>query len=602
MAAQPTASSWNNFKAEDAGCDIWGKQRLQLAVILRDDVLPKALAGTGVHTFVENGTLLGAHRNQRFIPHDDDFDFCLLHESGEAEAKRVTAEQLLPAVQRLLPAPYRARMVTSYSDKIECYDPRAGFYTLPGPQYGGADYPYVIVDLQVYHASTAGAVAGGVVGAEGEDGRDKKCYLGNYRAKSSPTQVYRYLASNVFPLGSIELEGEVFPAPGNVLAALEGNYGSLATGARYNADTGKYDAPLSPPRPPLLSPLTPPYVPEAAAVAAAAFAASPTYSFIFQGVSHEQRVFALAWLFERNFLLRLEEEAAAARSASASSALSSSSAAAAVRPGATQCHFDGGGDGKGDGEPSLACFFMLQPPEAGEITFFQMCRAGILLAPFKFGLGAFRRLLQVKAWYEKQEHALAAELAACNGGDALPYCLLERMVVVPALQGKGVGSKCLKEALDAVAGRGQGVLLATQEARNVRFYEGLGFETIHETDFHEDFHEHEHTLAGGETVTGSTGFTGLTGFTAGEPIHNWFMFKSPPGRKGYGRALVEARRVKQLKRRDAEAAAAAVGGGRAGGGRAGAVGAGWRRVSRGRVAALVAVSAGLMFAVSRRGR
>ena len=183
-------------------------------------------------------------------------------------------------------------------------------------------------------------------------------------------------------------------------------------------------------------------------------------------------------------------------------------------------------------------------------------------------------------------------------------CLLERMVVVPALQGKGVGSKCLKEALDAVAGRGQGVLLATQEARNVRFYEGLGFETIHETDFHEDFHENanEHTLAGGETVTGSTGFTGLTGLTAGEPIHNWFMFKSPPGRKGYGRALVEARRVKQLKRRDAEAAAAAVGGGRAGGGRAGAVGAGWRRVSRGRVAALVAVSAGLMFAVLRRGR
>jgi hypothetical protein len=215
---------------------------LQLAVVLRDAVLPEVLAGTGVHAFVENGTLLGAHRNSSFIPHDDDFDFCLLHESTEADAKRVTAELLLPAVQRLLPAPYQARMVTSYwsySDKIECFDPGPGFYTLPGPQYGGADYPYVIVDLQVYHASTAGAVAGGVVGGSGAD----KCYLGNYRAKASPTQVYRYLASNVFPLGEIELEGEVFPAPGNVLAALEGNYGSLAKGARYNTDTGKYDAP-----------------------------------------------------------------------------------------------------------------------------------------------------------------------------------------------------------------------------------------------------------------------------------------------------------------------------------------------------------------------
>ena len=233
------AGSWNNFKAKDAGCDRWGAQRLQLALVVRDLVLPQALDGTEVHAFVENGTLLGAHRGGRFIPHDDDFDFCLLHESPEAEARRFTADVLLPRVQALLPAPYEARLVATYSDKIECFDPGPGFYTLPGPQYLGADYPFVICDLQTYHATTAGAAPGGVAGGSGTD----KVYLANYRAKARPAQVYRYLASHVFPLGVIELEGEFFPAPRNVLGALEGNYGSLAKGALYNAETGKYEVP-----------------------------------------------------------------------------------------------------------------------------------------------------------------------------------------------------------------------------------------------------------------------------------------------------------------------------------------------------------------------
>ena len=70
---------YNNFKKPDAGCDKYGIPRLKLAVYLRDYVLNQL----DKHTFIENGTLLGAYRNQKFIPHDDDFDFGILLENKD---------------------------------------------------------------------------------------------------------------------------------------------------------------------------------------------------------------------------------------------------------------------------------------------------------------------------------------------------------------------------------------------------------------------------------------------------------------------------------------------------------------------------------------
>ena len=50
------------------------KQRLELAVELRDNILPNIKQPW----FIENGTLLGAWRNNKFIDHDDDFDYAIL--------------------------------------------------------------------------------------------------------------------------------------------------------------------------------------------------------------------------------------------------------------------------------------------------------------------------------------------------------------------------------------------------------------------------------------------------------------------------------------------------------------------------------------------
>ena len=68
------------------------------------------------------------------------------------------------------------------------------------------------------------------------------------------------------------------------------------------------------------------------------------------------------------------------------------------------------------------------------------------------------------------------------------------MVVKPAHQGKGLGSKCLGDAL----GSNMPVLLATQEDKNVRFYSRQGFTVFSEYDF-----------------VGADGTV----------VHNWFMVR-----------------------------------------------------------------------------
>ena len=204
-------SSDNNFKNPISGMDKYGEPRMRLAVLLRDKILNKL----DIPWTIENGTLLGAWRNGRFILHDDDFDIALFCENDP----KPNIPFILRKIKQLLPAPYEARYVSTYADKIEVYDPGYGEYNLLGAKYNGASFHHCTVDLQFYQ-------------------RVGEKYISLYYIYPTTKSVYY---KDMYPLSNIKLEGESFQAPFNTEGFLTSVYGSLSPKAKFNTITGFYE-------------------------------------------------------------------------------------------------------------------------------------------------------------------------------------------------------------------------------------------------------------------------------------------------------------------------------------------------------------------------
>ncbi len=198
-------------KNRGVGCDLYGKDRLRVAKILKD-----ILRTSGIEWFLDAGSLLGAYRNGKFIQHDDDLDFGLLIrlESFDVLEKLLELSRIF-FVQ--LPYPLEARLVTTYTDKIEVYDPTFGKFILADPSYDGADFHFVTVDLQTYPVDNRGIVRS------------------THRRRS-----FEVMIDDVLPLKTIDLEGESFPCPCRPKTYLEANYGCIEIGAIYDPVTRKY--------------------------------------------------------------------------------------------------------------------------------------------------------------------------------------------------------------------------------------------------------------------------------------------------------------------------------------------------------------------------
>ena len=177
---------------------------------------------------------------------------------------------------------------------------------------------------------------------------------------------------------------------------------------------------------------------EATTLAASAFQSTPSYAYMVPDDSGRSTF--LRWLFERNFWLRLQTDCC-------------------------RCTYD---EATGD----LISFFMFVKPSVPHPSLMDNLRAGLVGGAFIHGFGAVRRLLQTKSWFEvKQEEVLGSREAIS----------LERMVVLPAYQGKGVGSRALSESLKEADALRLPCVLATQEERNVVFYGRLGFKVVDES-------------------------------------------------------------------------------------------------------------------------
>jgi len=203
---------YNNYKNIDAGNDKYGGPRLKLATYLRDNVLNKL----NKTWFIENGTLLGAFRNNKYINNDDDFDIGILINSKD-EIKNISKKILT-----FLPIHYKLRLIDSYCNKIEIYEPKYGDYILKGPQYNGCNFHYVTVDLQFY--------------LKENNYYQQLYFLFPYEIKINHDIIY--------PLKKITLENEIFHTPNKVEDFLKLLYGSIDKKAKYNIKTHRYELPL----------------------------------------------------------------------------------------------------------------------------------------------------------------------------------------------------------------------------------------------------------------------------------------------------------------------------------------------------------------------
>lgn len=200
---------YNNFKNLEAGNNKFGIPRLELAVYLRDNVLNQL----DKQNFIENGTLLGAYRNNKFIDHDDDFDFGILLNSKNE------IYEIQDKISKLLPSKYKCRLIKSYCSKLEIYQPNFGSYKLSGPKYNEADYHYVTIDIQ--------------------------CYIKVDNSYKSLYYIYPYdiiiNKNDILPLKKIKLENEYFNCPKNIETFLKLQYGSIDPKAKFNSITCKYE-------------------------------------------------------------------------------------------------------------------------------------------------------------------------------------------------------------------------------------------------------------------------------------------------------------------------------------------------------------------------
>jgi hypothetical protein len=195
-------------KALGVGNDIYGVARLELAKRVKP-----ILDHAGLTWYLDGGTLLGAYRDGKQIPHDDDFDIAVYLPAFE-EADLVA---LQTKIAPLLPTPYQVRIVTSYAHKLEIFDSTSSTFMLPG-QYQDNDFHTVTVDIQIM-----------------TDAPDGIIYVHDMLGHVCVPK------DAIKPTGVITCDGHLFNSPHNIVAFLEAQYGYIGTDAVFNSTTMKYD-------------------------------------------------------------------------------------------------------------------------------------------------------------------------------------------------------------------------------------------------------------------------------------------------------------------------------------------------------------------------
>ena len=191
---------------------IYGADRLKLSTHV-DEILTEL----NVEWFIESGTLLGAWRNNKLLPNDDDFDMAIILDREQDIEQQLN--DLNNAFNMKLDSKYKCRIITTYCHKLEIFEPKLGKYILPDPIYKGADFHNVTLDLQVYCKA------------------NEVIYPLYYLYETT----LNIPMSDIYPIKKINLEGYLYNCPNNTKSVLEILYGYLGTDYLYNVNTRRYE-------------------------------------------------------------------------------------------------------------------------------------------------------------------------------------------------------------------------------------------------------------------------------------------------------------------------------------------------------------------------
>lgn len=195
-------------KNKESYNDKYGEQRLELG-----NVVAEILSENNVKWSIENGTLLGAFRNESLIVQDDDFDIAVFFEENALDE----LNNLYDLIRKCLPEKYTIRVIDTYCNKLEVFDESYGNYELNGIQYENASFHHVTVDIQLYTLND-----------------------GNY-IRQYPYNSFSIPKDLLLPFNETLINGCKFSCPKETEEVLKLVYGYIGENARFNLETKKYE-------------------------------------------------------------------------------------------------------------------------------------------------------------------------------------------------------------------------------------------------------------------------------------------------------------------------------------------------------------------------
>ena len=165
-----------------------------------------------IEYWIDQGTLLGAYRNGKFIARDSDVDIAIANEEHF---------QAIPALlESKLPSAYGWERKGSHCRGYRVWLKAGG--TFEGIFEGREiQWPLVVCDVMFYQYDS-----------------EEKAYVQQYRGFGVDT--FFLLNEVVFPLNQIAFEGRIYPCPNQVPEYLEIQYGYIGEGAIWDPKVNRW--------------------------------------------------------------------------------------------------------------------------------------------------------------------------------------------------------------------------------------------------------------------------------------------------------------------------------------------------------------------------